>query len=154
MAEKKERFWDTGLHFSCTACGNCCQLDGGKVFLTEDEVNRAAEYLGMSIDEFIATYIRAIVEQESYVLRDGEKDCCIFLEDQKCNIYPVRPMQCRTFPFWPENVKSLYRWKIVAEDCPGIGQGRLYTAEEINDVLKNRKTVEQVSEEGLTNLYD
>ena len=142
MVKNKERFWDNGLNFSCTGCGNCCKLDGGKVFLTREELNKIAEYLNLCEDEFIAKYIRTIIEQETFVLRDGDNNNCIFLEDEKCKIYPLRPVQCKTFPFWPENIKSLYRWKIVAEDCPGIGEGKLFSAEEIKQILDNKKFVE------------
>lgn len=141
MGKKKERFYDNGLKFACTGCGGCCKLDGGKVFLTGQEVETMSEFLDISTDSFIEQYVKN-KEYEKYLLKDGQNDNCIFLEDERCKVYPVRPIQCKTFPFWPENMKSLYRWKIIAEECPGIGQGHLFIAAEITEVLNNRQTVE------------
>lgn len=50
-----------------------------------------------------------------------------------CAIYPVRPRQCSTYPFW----KSILdrpgdsAWLLHSESCPGIDHGRAWTAEEI-----------------------
>ena len=38
-------------------------------------------------------------------------------------IYPVRPTQCRTWPFWEDNLKSPQAWKNASErgrGCPGM----------------------------------
>jgi Fe-S-cluster containining protein len=73
---------------------------------------------------------------------------CIFLnhglrglqESQKrCIIYPVRPSQCRTWPFWPDNLINPNTWNKAAQKCPGINQGRLYTCDEIEKIKRNKK---------------
>ena len=46
-------------------------------------------------------------------------------------MYPVRPKQCRTFPFWPENVRSRRNWLDLGKECPGVGTGEFYAREEI-----------------------
>ena len=61
---------------------------------------------------------------------------CVFLDrdDQGkalCRIYPVRPTQCRTWPFWPENLNRPSDWHRAAKTCPGIDQGKLYTIDQI-----------------------
>ena len=46
---------------------------------------------------------------------------CIFLApDNKCQIYQVRPTQCRTFPYWPHTVASKYDWERTQAQCEGI----------------------------------
>jgi Fe-S-cluster containining protein len=47
-------------------------------------------------------------------------------------VYPVRPTQCRTFPFWREHVRSRAAWDRLADECPGCNQGRRFTPEEID----------------------
>ncbi len=136
---KKGKFYKDGLHFGCTFCGKCCSHPGGYVQLTEQEASNIADYLGMDEDEFLEKYIELVDEDEGFRLKSFSDGGCILLKDDQCTVYPVRPTQCRTFPFWPENVKSAYRWKLTAEDCPGIGEGRLYTAEEIDEILKSMK---------------
>lgn len=45
---------------------------------------------------------------------------CIFLRDGKCQVYGARPKQCRTFPFWPENLESEKAWEETAKRCEGV----------------------------------
>ncbi len=81
--------------------------------------------------------------REKYLVRDGrrwliaenEHHHCIFLQGDQCGIYPVRPRQCQTFPFWPENVQNRKSWEALKAFCPGIDQGRLYTAREIQEIV-------------------
>lgn len=50
---------------------------------------------------------------------NGEQ--CIFLtKDEKCSVYDVRPTQCATYPFWPQNLFGLAEWKAEASRCEGI----------------------------------
>jgi Fe-S-cluster containining protein len=58
---------------------------------------------------------------------------CVYLDPQtrRCRIYPVRPRQCRTWPFWGSNVSTPESWKRTQEKCPGIGCGELVTLGEI-----------------------
>jgi hypothetical protein len=53
-----------------------------------------------------------------------------------CAIYDVRPTQCRTWPFWPSNLRSPDDWNRAAQKCPGINKGKLYTFDEIEKIKK------------------
>lgn len=45
---------------------------------------------------------------------------CIFLKDSKlCSIYQVRPVQCSTYPWWPELLTDA-AWEDEATRCEGI----------------------------------
>lgn len=68
-------------------------------------------------------------------LRDPERDC-LFLEDSRCRVYEVRPRQCRTWPFWSENMSRKAWEEEVIPRCPGIGHGRLYLREDIEAILR------------------
>ena len=133
----KPRFYKAGLRFECAKCGNCCQLPGGKVFLNGEEIRDICLHLNLSFGQFIKTYIKE--ESGRYFLKDNEKGGCIFLEDNRCSIYSIRPNQCRIFPFWSENLKSRFRWKQLIPLCPGIGIGDLYSAEWIQHMLRLQK---------------
>lgn len=54
-------------------------------------------------------------------------------------IYPVRPNQCRTWPFWPGNLTSADHWNGIAHKCPGINRGLMYTAEQIQKIKNQKK---------------
>ncbi len=123
------------IRFECiNDCSNCCQLSGGFVYLTEDEAVAIARYMETSEDLFMEWFVRWI--DEKLALVDGPEEHCIFLENGRCSIYPVRPKQCRTYPFWPENMETKDRWALTKQMCPGIGKGRLFSAEEITAILK------------------
>lgn len=56
---------------------------------------------------------------------------CVFFESNRCQIHPVKPKQCRLYPFWFKNVRSEQVWRSTGAECPGIGQGEWVFAREI-----------------------
>ena len=112
-------WYKKGLKFGCTQCGKCCTGAPGYVWLEEDEVEKMAEFLGISKQEFIQRYTRE-VDGELALLEFPRSYDCIFLRDKKCLVYGARPKQCRTFPFWPENLTSKQAWEATARRCEGI----------------------------------
>ena len=126
-----ERFYSRGLHFECTGCGECCKLGGGFVYPSLEDVGFAAKHLELSVNSFTEKYMD--LHKGEYVLKN-DGDNCIFYGKNGCTIYEGRPTQCRTYPFWNANLKSKYRWKIIEEECEGVGQGKLFTSDEIEAI--------------------
>ncbi|MCH2582026.1 MAG: YkgJ family cysteine cluster protein [Planctomycetes bacterium] len=124
-----------GLSFSCTRCGDCCTGVPGYVWVEPTEIEALAKHLGLSVDSFGERYLRKVGRRYSLIEKPGG-DCIFF--DKGCSVYPARPTQCRTFPFWRSNLKSERAWDEIADECPGIGQGKLFPVEEI-EVLKGGK---------------
>ena len=124
-----------GLSFSCTRCGDCCTGAPGYVWVEPTEIDALAKHLGLSVDNFGERYLRKVGRRYSLIEKPGG-DCVFF--DKGCSVYPARPTQCRTFPFWRGNLKSERAWDEIADECPGIGQGKLFPVEEI-EVLKRGK---------------
>lgn len=135
-----KRFYREGIRFECQGEGNCCVSRGdyGHVYLSFGDRKRLAAHFGMSTTGFTAAYTRKVDGLTE--LRYHGKDCP-FLQDNRCQVYEARPWQCRTWPFWPENMNSAVWEKEVASWCPGAGKGRLYTAEEIAAILAKRTDV-------------
>ena len=112
-----------GLRFTCQpGCTRCCRVRGF-IYLTEDDLRRAAAFLKMSPEAFEAEYVIRF----RHLLRfrkplDGQ---CHFLTESGCSIHPVKPTQCRLYPFWPELVENRRAWNAEAAECPGIGRGEL-----------------------------
>lgn len=127
MADKK-KWYSEGLSFSCTLCGNCCSGAPGYVWLTKEEVGRIAEFLGRSDGWLDKEHLRRVAFR--YSLTEKEGGDCIFLKREggkaMCGIYPVRPLQCRTWPFWKGNLSSEATWDQAAENCPGMKNGKSY----------------------------
>jgi uncharacterized protein len=131
MSSGDENPWyREGLAFTCTQCGACCTGAPGYVWVNDEEIARLAEFRGLAIDEFGRRFVRRVGNRLSLVERPGG-DCVFWDREQGCTVYQARPIQCQTWPFWPENVESRENWEQVTEICPGSGQGRIFTIEEI-----------------------
>jgi hypothetical protein len=144
-------WYEQGLQFSCTQCGNCCTGGPGYVWITQQEVARLAEHLGMGVEQVLRKYCRRIGERISLKerLNQGLHDC-IFLQQEEssrqvegqtvrytkrtCSVYAVRPLQCRTWPFWKGNLSGKANWDFAGQRCPGINQGRLFSKEQIETI--------------------
>jgi Fe-S-cluster containining protein len=128
----------TGLSFSCTLCGNCCSGPAGYVIVSDAEVSALAKRLGISERTFIDEYTHKTSEGRSLNEKKtkGGLDC-IFLDRDKipgkavCGVYEDRPVQCRTWPFWPSVVKSKSTWERAKRTCPGIDTGKKHTLVQI-----------------------
>jgi hypothetical protein len=116
-----------GLRFECQpGCTACCEQKGF-VNLTEADIPRAAQFLGMTPAAFERKYVfRTKNRRRLRVPRDSQ---CSFLRDGGCSIHPAKPTQCRVFPFWPELVESRQEWRKTARYCPGMGKGPLIQIE-------------------------
>lgn len=111
------------FRFACqTGCTNCCE-GKGFVYLTEEDLQRAAEFLGMTPAAFEKRYVYRTRNLRR--LRTPRDTTCVFLREGGCSIHPAKPTQCRLFPFWPEVVRDGSSWYRAARKCPGIGQGEL-----------------------------
>jgi len=111
------------LQFACQpGCTRCCQQEGF-VYLSEDDLRRAASFLGVSAKQFERQYVYRTPRRMR--LRKPRGRQCPFLLEDGCSIHPAKPTQCRLFPFWPELVSSRRAWQRTARLCPGIGQGPL-----------------------------
>ena len=140
-----------GLKFTCTQCGNCCTGGPGYVWISPEEITRLADFLKLEPTEVVQKYCRKVggrLTLKERRTKEGNYDC-IFLKERPplpgqiasagkaCSIYSVRPLQCRTWPFWPENLESPEAWKHAGRRCHGMDNGHRHFAlqriEEIRD---------------------
>jgi Fe-S-cluster containining protein len=126
-------FFDAGLRFACTGCGGCCTGSPGQVLVSETEIARLAAALGLTPESFRRTHTRTVPDGVS--LRERENGDCVLLEGTRCSVHAVKPAQCGTFPFWAANLRNEQAWEATRRRCEGIGQGRLYSREEILDLV-------------------
>ena len=132
----KTRWYRDGLKFACTECGNCCTGPPGYVWLTTEEIERISVFTGLSVARLGKRHVRRVGTRYSLTER-GNGDC-VFLQHENdrryCSIYPVRPLQCRTYPFWTVNLESRVVWQEVAKECPGMNQGEHHSLEQIESI--------------------
>jgi len=106
---------------ACDYCGGrCCYGDSGYIWVTEQDMVAISDYCKIEYSEFIKDYVR--IEHNKYTLKDLKYDgyyFCVFfdIDKRQCSIYPVRPKQCISFPFWDiykDDPEPLFT------ECPGV----------------------------------
>jgi len=79
-----------------------------------------ASFLNISLKRFKNNYVKKYYNGYSLkeIIKDKEHLCVFFNPDiKRCEIYPVRPKQCRTFPFWEHFKNNIEE---VKKECPAI----------------------------------
>lgn len=124
-------FWKEGLKFGCTGCGRCCQNEGD-VWLDSEEFAALVRSLHLPAKTVLSTYVEDVMS--GWVkLKDKKmassshvdtRDQCVFLSEDgsSCTIYESRPVQCRTYPYWPRLMSSKEEWdkeRVVPDDQVG-----------------------------------
>jgi len=137
-----------GLQFTCTQCGNCCTGAPGYVYVSKDEIGRIAAFLGRADGRLGKEHLRRVGLRHSLTEDRRSGDCC-FLAHQNgkrtCSIYPVRPLQCRTWPFWDINLASPDAWNETAVGCPGMNRGAHHDLVQI-EIRRTAKRTEDLPE--------
>jgi len=140
-----EPWYEQGLRFECTRCGNCCTGPSGTVLVAPEELAALAERLELARHEFRASYTRTLpsgaISLRERERADGSHECVFWDAGAGCRVYAQRPRQCRTWPFWRGTVETPVHWENAAETCPGIGTGPLYSAAAIEECVTDDGTL-------------
>ncbi len=126
------------LLFKCTGCGSCCTGFEGYVWLSNEEIEKIFTFLKISKSEFLkkcTRFVRGRISLKENLINYD----CVFFKNKKCTIYSARPKQCKTFPFWEENLKSEKAFNDLNNYCPGVNHpsGKKYSYEEIKNILES-----------------
>ena len=144
MSQKNKHPWYiTGLHFECQQCGRCCSGPAeGYIWVAGPEIKFIADFLKISEGQLRQKYLKR-VNFRTTIIEQPFTNNCTFLQEidgrKRCMIYPVRPNQCRIWPFWPNNLANPDAWSKAVQNCPGINKGRLYSFREIEKIKKQKK---------------
>ena len=141
MTVATKEWYADGLQFECTCCGACCTGSTGYVAFTPDEGKQMAQAIGLSEQDFYNQYAHRMTPRKAgWSLNERKTEHgydCVFLDRTSqpgkalCRVHNARPGQCRTWPFWPENISSPRAWQRTARHCEGINQGKRYTLQQI-----------------------
>jgi len=134
-----EPWYKDGVRFKCTGCGKCCTGPKGYIWISRDEIEPLAKHLKMAPSAFIKKYTTQPTDEDlaSYPNKEALKtklllkevpskssprdyDCVFLSEGAYCSIYNFRPKQCRTYPFWPDIMRSKRAWANESRFCEGI----------------------------------
>jgi Fe-S-cluster containining protein len=124
------------LRFSCTRCGRCCTGGPGyHVYFTRNEAEAVCAHLGLTWKWFRRHYLKRLEDGDLVAVDNA--GACIFLDaGGRCGIYAVRPVQCRTYPFWPELVSNQTAWQREARRCEGINRGDVVSMSRIRKAVR------------------
>ncbi len=118
--------------FSCLMCGKCCRREFGdnRVLLIPQEMQIISDHTMLELHE-IATPATSDGSNSDLIDTDGKihtfgwmllrknNGDCNFIEDanvsNKCKIHDVRPMICRTYPFYMREME------LHVSECEGLG---------------------------------
>lgn len=138
--DQRSYFFDAGIRFTCRRCGACCTGAPGIVRVNAKEAEAIAAHMGQPLSWMIEAYMT--VWKDGYRINEASDGRCLFFENG-CRVYPVRPTQCRTFPFWFRNLRAEARWTAIQQECPGIGSGQYYSKNDILTILFNSMSTEK-----------
>ena len=136
-----EKWYRAGLSFTCTLCGNCCGGTPGYVWTTKEEIRRISRFLGRTDGWLEKQHLRRVGVR--YSLTEKPNGDCIFLQREKgktvCFIHAVRPLQCRTWPFWNGILRSSDTWNEAHRKCPGINTGKRHDFAQIESIRTQKE---------------
>ena len=125
------------IKFECQGSSNCCVSRGsyGFVYVSKKDIKRLSKYTNLYIKDFIHLYCD---KTDGFIhfkekLKNGN---CQFLKNKRCDVYKARPTQCRTWPFWKENMNTKTWNNEIANFCPGVGKGEIIEQNNINKSLE------------------
>lgn len=105
------------------------------MFLSEADLVALAAERGLERAEFLERHCS--LHGGRLTLRSDLARCEFQGADGSCTVYAARPEQCRSWPFWRENLVRETWEREVAPLCPGVGQGRLHDAAEIEAIARH-----------------
>jgi uncharacterized protein len=136
--DARKPWYHRGLRFECTGCSECCKSRGAysHVYAGDRDAAAMARELGVTLREFEQRYAKFDSEGRREI-RFVAGACVFLAKDGKCGVYRARPTQCRTFPFWRENLDAKVWRDEIAPGCEGVGEGKLHS----------RATIERIARE-------
>ena len=115
------------IKFECVRCGLCCGDTKEKarhILILDAEAKKIVSATFMLVPDFSWE----IKDKHPYVyeMKKTSEGKCVFLKDNQCSIYPLRPLICRFYPFELkfDEKKGLHNFDFTLE-CPRINQGKL-----------------------------
>jgi Fe-S-cluster containining protein len=111
------------MRFQCqSGCIRCCEQKGF-VYVTREDIARLAGHLGITRAEFRRLYLCGVAPLLRF--RKQRHKPCPFLLADGCSVHAVKPLQCSSFPYWPELLAHAAERREAASYCPGMNKGPL-----------------------------
>jgi hypothetical protein len=102
------------------------------VYVNREDIARLASHLAISQAEFKRRYLCGVAPLLRF--RKPRNKQCPFLNSNGCSVHSVKPLQCSSFPYWPELLASAGERRQTAQFCPGMNRGPLVNIESASRV--------------------
>src|SRR5262245_65701835 len=93
QTEEQAQWFAHGVHFKCKGpeCGDCCsgKRGPGAVWVKVEEMERLAEVMKLTLDQFTRRYVRRMGRGYSLVERSNY-DCIFYVPEKGCSVYDAR----------------------------------------------------------------
>lgn len=125
------------VRFQCDKCALCCGDTKEKVrtiLLLKSEADRIMLRTCTNLEEF-ADRIEGF-QPYGYRMKKTTKGKCVFLDDDSCSIYDLRPLICRFYPFELKDAGEGRYIFIASHECPRVGTGQVLKKERFNELFK------------------
>jgi Fe-S-cluster containining protein len=116
--------YPAAVRFQCVKCGKCCGDTKEKtrhILLLRTEAEQITKATLQPTSEF--TVKIKDKAPYSYEMKKTEDGKCVFLENNCCTIYAVRPLICRFYPFELKIAHSGKYTFLYTSECSGINKG-------------------------------
>lgn len=80
--------------YDCSSCRNCCKLFHAEIPIAD--IEKDAEHLNLSTDEFISTYLKQDEYGISYITK--HKPCDFLQDNGECMLGGRKPESCANYP--------------------------------------------------------
>jgi len=130
--------YPVNIKFDCNRCGLCCGDTKQKtrhILLLESEAKMIASHTSRRIFDFSGEIKDKL--PYAYEMKKTSEGKCVFLKNNQCSIYPLRPLICMFYPFELKFVekKGLHNFDFTLE-CPGINQGKAFHEKDFKKLFK------------------
>lgn len=118
--------YPTTVRFHCAKCGICCGDTKEKtrhILFLSTEAEQIAKATLQPICKFAAKTGKAPYVYE--MKKTTEEGKCVFLENNCCTIYSLRPLICKFYPFELKISQGRKHRFLFTEECPGINKGKM-----------------------------
>jgi Fe-S-cluster containining protein len=126
------------VRFKCVKCGICCGDTTEKtrhILLLTEEAEKIAETTKQPVTRF-AVKIEDKTPYAFEMKKTIEDGKCVFLAENRCTIYPLRPLICRFYPFELKPDESeRYRF-FCTDECLGVNKGKQLDEEYFRRLFK------------------
>lgn len=113
-AKLEKEVWE---EVDCLSCANCCKTMT-PTFTTAD-MKRISAHFGQTVDEFKEKWLRKERRGDGDWMNKNEPCQFLNLENNKCSIYEIRPVDCAEFPHLTKKMKDYaHVFKQNVEYCP------------------------------------